>query len=149
MKKLIMLILVVASPILHASDFEHKIEIKQGLVKFDKNQFELIYENDEYNFYFRKNLVKIDSEEYAVHTMVEYKSPNGVEYPEYNISVKKIYNFGILNCKQKSIDLLTDVFTDNEEVVVFIANYDFGIFRSELASPNTARNAVYNKVCVK
>ncbi len=81
--------------------------------------------------------------------MVEYKSPNGVEYPEYNISVKKIYNFGILNCKQKSIDLLTDVFTDNEEVVVFIANYDFGIFRSELASPNTARNAVYNKVCVK
>ncbi len=149
MKKLIMLLLVVASSILHASDFEHKIEIKQGLVKFDKNQFELIYENDEYNFYFRKNLVKIDSEEYAVHTMVEYKSPNGVEYPEYNISVKKIYNFGILNCKQKSIDLLTDVFTDNEEVVVFIANYDFGIFRSELASPNTARNAVYNKVCVK
>lgn len=149
MKKFIMLLLVAVSPILYASDFEHKIEIKQGLVKFDKNEFELIYENDEYNFYFRKNLVKIDSTDYAVHTMVEYKSPNGVEYPEYNITVKKIYNFGILNCKQKSIDLLTDIFTNSEEVIVFIANYNFGIFRSELSSPNTARNAVYNKVCVK
>lgn len=148
MKKLIMLLLVVPS-ILYASDFEHKIEVKQGLVKFDKNQFELIYENDEYNFYFRKNLVRVDLDEYAVHTMVEYKLPNGVEYPEYKISVKKIYNFGIVNCKQKSIDLLTDIFTNNEEVIVFIANYNFGIFRSELSSPNTARNAVYNKVCVK
>lgn len=148
MKKLFMLLLVVPL-ILHASDLEHKIEIKQGLVKFDKNEFELIYENDEYNFYFRKNLVKIDSDGYAVHTMVEYKSPNGAEYPEYNITVKKIYNFGIVNCKQKSIDLLTDVFTNSEEVIVFIANYNFGIFRSELSSPNTARNAVYKKVCVK
>lgn len=149
MKKLIMLLLIAVSPILYASDFEHKIEIKKGLVKFDKNEFELIYENDEYNFYFRKNLVKVDSDEYAVHTMVEYKSPNGVEYSEYNITVKKIYNFGIVNCKQKSIDLLTDIFTNPEEVIVFIANYNFGIFRSELVSPNTARNAVYNKVCVK
>lgn len=143
MRKLLAILLVGLTPLLHASDTPNG-DFIESISKYEK-----IYENDVYNFYIREGVYQIAPEQYLVHTMVEYILVDGIEYAQLGYSVKRIYNYGMLDCNLRVFNLFSDVFTDSDNIVVYSETYEMDEFKSELMTPNTARNAVYNKVCIE
>ena len=143
MKKLLAVLLVGLTPYLGASDTSNGNYIE------DISKYEKIYQNDVYHFYIRNGVLKVGPEQYLVHTMVEYIMPDGLEYAELGYSVKRIYNYGMLDCDLRVFNLFSDVFTNEKNEVVYSESYEMDEFKSELMTPNTARNAVYKKVCIE
>lgn len=143
MKKILAVLLVGLTPFLGASDTANGNYIE------DISKYEKIYQNDVYNFYIRSGELKVGPEQYLIHTMVEYITPDGLEYAELGYSVKRIYNYGMLDCDLRVMNLFSDVFTNEKNEVVYSESYEIGEFKSELMTPNTARNAVYKKVCIE
>jgi hypothetical protein len=144
MRKIIAVFMLGLSPFLAASD----LKIENGRVIQEPSNYEKTYESDVYHFYIRKDIQQVGSKKYLVHTMVEYVLPDGIEYAELGYSVKRIYNYGMLDCNRRVFTLVSDIFTDETNKIVYSENYELGEFVAELTNPNTARHTVYKKVCV-
>jgi hypothetical protein len=144
MRKLIAIFMLGLSPFLAASD----LKIENGRVVQELSNYEKTYESDVYHFYIRTDIKQIGSNQFLVHTMVEYVLPDGVEYAELGYSVKRIYNYGMLDCNRRVFNLVSDIFTDETNKIVYSEVYELGEFVAELMNTNTARYTVYKKVCV-
>lgn len=147
MKKLLALLMLSLSPILSASEFPQQLRIEENIVTHSLLEYEKSYENDVYNFYIRNDVRKIGPKQFLVHTMVEYKIVDGIEYAALGYTVKRIFNYGMLDCEQRAFSVTSDIYVDTINKIVYREDYELGEFVSELMTPNTARNSVYKKVC--
>ena len=143
MRKLIAIFMLGLSPFLAASD----LKIENSRVVQELSNYEKTYESDVYHFYIRKDIKQIGPKQFLVHTMVEYVLVDGIEYAEFGYSVKRIYNYGMLDCDRRVFNLVSDIFTDETNKIVYSEVYELGEFVAELTTANTARHTVYKKVC--
>lgn len=147
MKKILAFLMLSLSPILSASEFPQQLLIEKNIVTHSLSEYEKSYENDVYNFYIRNDVLKVGPKQFLVHTMVEYKLVDGIEYAELGYAVKRIFNYGMLDCEQRAFSLTSDIYVDSNNKIVYSEDYELGEFVSELLTPDTARNSVYKKVC--
>ena len=147
MKKLIAILLLGLSPLLLASDFGQHLLIENNFVIHPITEYEKTHTNDVYHFYIRNDIKQVGPKQFLVHTMVEYILEDGIKYAELGYSIKRIYNYGMLDCDLKAFSLTSDVYVDEKNKIVYSESYELGEFVAELTTPNTARNSVYKKVC--
>lgn len=68
-------------------------------------------------------------------------------FPTIQAPVRKIYSYGILNCKDSSLYLLGDFFIDAQDTIVYSQKHEFGTYITDMSVPNSVRNDIYNVVC--
>lgn len=148
MKKIFVLCMLVLSPFLAANELEPNLTIRDNTVIYDLQDYQKTYKSDVYHFYIRNDINQVGPNQYLVHTMVEYVMIDGMSYADLGYSVKRIFNYGVLDCQLKAFSLTSDIYVDADNKIVYSESYNLGEFVSELMTPDTARNSVYNKVCV-
>lgn len=149
MKKILATILVAFCPIITANEYPHNYTIIDNTqVLYVESEWELIYNIDAYKFYIRKDTKQIDKGVYAIHTLLEYNLVNGVTYESLKVPVKRVFTHGVIECEYNVFNLLTDIYTDKNNIILYSAEHEVGEYKSELKTKNTARNTVYNKVCI-
>ena len=102
-------------------------------------------ETSSYTLFVEKGMIGHKDETVEFHSYMEYKKP--YKYDAIEQKIKRIYNYGILNCSQAKLYLLVDLYTDEQDIIRYRAGFDFGQYVSDLDEPNTARNDVYNLIC--
>ena len=123
------------------------VEIQNGPTKipFIQDEWVLGTERAEWSLYVERGMLEEHKQMYEFHAATVYKKPF------YNNAVKTevsiIYTYGVLNCKDAQLFILSEWFVDPDETIVFRSSHEFGQYTIEMLTPNTARNDVYNQVC--
>ncbi len=107
-----------------------------------------IYLSDEGPYFFYvNNYGYITNEEglYKVHSLVILKELR--DFPPIANKVKKVYTYGLMSCKNKIFYLLNSFYVSETDKIIYAHNYPPGEYKVEVATPNTARNLSYKKVC--
>jgi hypothetical protein len=145
-KKLIFVLALISTPILAATEFRLKFT-DPTQIEFNAEDWVKVSREDVYDLYISKDAVSSNQSKVKVHSMVIFHEPKGRELSGVLAPVKKIYSFGMMDCKEAILYLVTDLFVDVNEQVIYMQNHDFGDYRVDLKEPNTARNAAFLKVC--
>lgn len=100
-----------------------------------------------FDLYIDKYMLDQVKENYTLHGVTVYKDGEEQKFDGLDISVKKIYTYGHLVCKEKVLYVLNQWYTTDKGVVVYSQAYQFGEFVSDMNDPNTTRNLVYISLC--
>lgn len=100
-----------------------------------------------YELYVNKTSVESKEGIVPIHTVVEFYPPNGVTLEQLSVLVKRIYSYGLMECKNGIFHLLNDWFVDKNNQVVYIQSHDFGAYEVDVRAKNTPRNDLYLLVC--
>lgn len=152
MKKLLSIILF----FLAASSFAQHTEYSLTFIR-DKNG-QLIILDDErdwkhvgsaaiFDLYIDKYMLSQIKDNYMLHGVTVYKPGEEQKFDGLPFSVKKIYTYGHLICKERILYVINQWYTTDKGVVVYSQNYNYGEFVSDMNDPNTTRNNVYKLLC--
>jgi hypothetical protein len=122
-------------------------EVGNQLMDFDQSEWQLVSDEPTYTFWVNKtaHVSKDKDELFEVYTMTWYKE-YGI-FPAIQRPVKKIYTRGVIGCSDQKISLLANVYAMDTEEIVFIQQMQFEEYVIEVATPGTARNKLYLRVC--
>jgi hypothetical protein len=146
MKNLLVFLMLMFSLPLNARE-EFKLNITENR-EIIYSQEDWVYLSDEGSYLFYVNnygFTMTDEGLYKVHSLVSFKEPR--DLTPLVKSVKQIYSFGIMSCKNKLFYLFNSFFVDKNNNIVFAQDYPPSEYIVEVSTPNTARNLSYKKVC--
>jgi len=148
MKSTIALLVFLFSVTANANE-EFKLKFSDPTqIEFNVTDWEPISVEGTYDFYLAKNFIS-DNGMVKIHSLVDFHKIQENSNSTVMRYVKRIFSFGIIDCKNGVLYLLGDFFTNETNQVVYIQNHDFGEYRVELLTPNTPRNKAYIRVCGK
>jgi hypothetical protein len=115
-------------------------------VIYDANDWTFVQSQDNFDLYLNKGeLEKSSDGSYLIHTMTVFKE--GRKYEQIDTVITNIFSYGILECSSAKFYLLGNIFTDATYKSSWIQTFDRGAYISHMETKNTAREAVYYKVC--
>jgi hypothetical protein len=151
MKKILFIILLAAASLAFAAT-EFKLHfIEEGndtIVAFTETDWEYIAQEDPYQLFLNKGgFNKIENGMLKMHSMIVFDKAR--EYTNISVPVKKIYSYGLVDCENAKLYLITDFFTDANDKIVWVQRHAMGSFITNLDVPNTPRGQVFIKMCGK
>lgn len=151
MKKILAIILLAAVSLAFAATEFRLHFIEEGndtFVAFAETNWEYIAKEDPYQLSLNKGgFNKNENNMLKMHSMIVFDSPR--EYKNISVPVKKIYSYGLVDCENAKLYLITDFFTDANEKLVWVQRHAMGSFVTDLDAPNTPRGLVFIKMCGK
>lgn len=142
--KYILFSLLVFSPALAKEDFSLRFKNENEVI-YTPSDWVKISEEGAFDFYVSKVTPKIDHTHHRVFSLVEFAEPR--KYQSLNSPVKRIFSFGIMDCENAVFYLLTDIYTDSNNNIIFVADYKSNPEVVEVSTPDTPRNKAFIKVC--
>jgi hypothetical protein len=114
------------------------------IIKFNEKEWEFVARDEDWSMY----LARGETDNYKglpyLHTMVIYNEPKKSDLTEEPI--KKIFNFGLVDCGNERIFLLRDFFTTADNKIIWISKYELGEFTTDVPE-GSPRAKVYKLLC--
>lgn len=148
MKKIFgILLLLMVSIAIAEEDF--RLIIKDNiLVEINKSDWSYLSNEGTYDFFITKNSKHTGNGFHKVHTMVEFKEKDGRLYDNLQAPVKRIISYGYMSCEEHVFYLIGQLYLEVNDKIIYAEEHQFGTYRIEVTSPNTARNKAFAKVCI-
>ena len=123
------------------TDVEH-----DKYVIYDASDWAFVKSQENFDLYLNKGeLEKTSDGSYLIHTMTFFK--DGIKYEQIDTVITNIFSYGVLECSSAKFYLLGNIFTDATYKSSWIQTFDHGAYVSHMETKNTAREAIYYKVC--
>lgn len=131
-----------------AQDFSITFE-NQDKIKHNSNDWEISARTTQFELYINKYSIATKEKVPAIYSLVEFYDPNGTKFEAFPTPVKKIYTYGIMECKNGIFHLLTSWYVDKNDKIIFKQMHEFGTYEVEVLTKNTPRNDLFLLVCSK
>lgn len=100
-----------------------------------------------YNLYVSKDAIAAGETRVPLHSKVEFLEKDGFKFDALQQPIKRIFSFGIIDCENAALYLITDFFVDSNNKIVHMQEHEPGDYIVEMLTPNTPRNSLYKAVC--
>ena len=153
MTRLITLVMLVALSLPASAkqkDFNlniQRLDNGKETIHYKPTDWEFVTESTTYKVNVEKGALRTDQDSVEFHSVTIFNEP--FFYDSVGSLVDKIYTYGILSCKEKTLFVFNEMFVDPKEIIVFNSIHEYGSFVVELESPNTMRNDILKAVCNK
>ncbi len=130
---------------------EYKLDIvpipntDDELIVHNPQDWEFVDKSADYKVYVEKGMLGYKNEMFEFHAVTEYDVPAPMSFTD--IPIKRIYSYGVLNCKEANLYLLIDLYVDVHNKIIMRQYHEFGSYVSNMNNPNTIRYNVYNLLC--
>lgn len=118
-------------------------------INHNSNDWIVAATTSKYELYVNKTSVSSAEETVSIHTVVEFYPPSGVTMAQLNVPVKRIYSYGVLECRKGIFHLLNDWFVDKNNQVIYNQSHELGTYDVDMRPKNTPRNDLLLLVCNK
>jgi hypothetical protein len=150
MKYLIAIMLIFVSLTSNAEPF--KLEVvpngNSNYVIYDPNDWIFITSEDQYHVYLAKGEKAVSENGWIFITgMTVLDKP--MKYDFMIKPITSIFSYGAIDCQNKKLYLLGDLFSSHDHEVQYIQYHEIGNYISNLDIEGTARNEVWKVVCNK
>lgn len=147
MKKLAALFLMLIATLSYAANsFQLKYTQDGGNITILDNSEDWIqvYESSKMIVYVNQGGFLELNEYRVMHSKISYKKPEEFMNGQ---SIHHIYSYGMIECKKGHLNLIGDLYTDENFQMIYKKDFQFGEFVADLTQPGTAANAVYGVIC--
>lgn len=121
----------------------------QDKIKYDAKDWEIAARTSQFELYINKYSIATTEKVPAIYSLVEFYGTNGAKFEAFPTPVKKIYTYGIMECKNGIFHLLTSWYVDKNDKIIFKQMHEFGTYEVEVLTKNTPRNDLFLLVCSK
>lgn len=148
MKKLILVVMALLSFNSYSKDFEVEIDNTKTppVVKYVPNDWVYLAHENDYSFYINNGGFQKHSDLIVIYTLVTFDKPRQIQGTD--ITIDKIYSFGLLDCNNALFSLLGELYVDVNGVIHQNSLYEEGQYVVKMNSPDTARQQAYLSACV-
>ena len=122
---------------------------KEKFIKYNSNDWQLAAQTTQFDLYINKLSIATIDKVPAIHSLVEFYDPNGVKFEAFPTPIKRIYTYGVLECKNGLFHLLTSWYVDKNDEIIFTQIHEYGTYEVEVLTKNTPRNDLFLLVCSK
>jgi hypothetical protein len=128
----------------NSTDFQFRFNDTTTHILYDDKEWEYLAKEGSYSLWLAKQTFgKEDVHE--IHTMVVFEDDG---FPMNNVGVvKRIFTYGMMSCELSQFSLMAEFYSDKEHKILFASTHQLGEYVASLAEKNTARNAVWARVC--
>ena len=98
-----------------------------------------------YTVFVDKSIVSSKQKNVEFHAITEFDDLQ--TYSQLPFQIKRIYSYGVLSCEQEKLYLVSDLFTDKDNVIRYAQSHEFGTYVTNLDVKNSIARDVYNVVC--
>lgn len=116
-------------------------------INHNNNDWVVAATTSTYELYVNKSSISSKESVVTIHTIVEFYPPNGVNMEQLILPIKRIYSYGLIECKNGIFHLMNDWFVDKNNQVVYIQSHELGTYEVDVRAKNTPRNDLYLLVC--
>ena len=147
MKRLYTILLLLLANIAYAEPFRLMVVPtgNEQVVSFNENDWKFIAKESNYDLYIAKGEIENNNGLLMIQTNTTFEELVTYNYMEK--PVRRIFSYGALDCKNKKLYLLGDMFTAEDHTVQYIQYHQMGSWISELNKEGTARHVVWKTVC--
>lgn len=145
MKKIILSFIFLCSNCL-AGEFSLNFE-KEKLIKYKQEDWVNVAQTTQFELSVNKDSVSTKEKTPEIYSLVEFHNPEGVKIESLPTKIKKIYTYGIIECKNGIFHLLNSWYVDKNDEIIFAEINDFGTYDVEMLTKNTPRNDLFLMVC--
>lgn len=150
MKKLIIALCCLMMSIAIAEPFKLEVVPANGenIVIYKPEEWQFVTREKNYNIYLAKGeMPQTDNGWPLIQTVTEFDEPQTYNFMDKKVT--RIFSYGAIDCENKRLYLLGDMFTSEELFVQYVQYHDIGTYISFLHIEGTARNEVWKVVCSK
>lgn len=146
MKK-IFTVLLLLSGLAYAEPFRLMVTPVGGdqIVSFNQDDWQFVAKESNYDVYIAKGELENKNGLLMIQSNTTFEDL--VTYNFMEKPVRRIFSYGALDCKNKKLYLLGDMFVAEDHTVQYLQYHQMGDWISELDKEGTARNAVWKKIC--
>jgi len=149
MKKILAVILLLVTTTVLAASFRFNFIPGESdgdySLAHDDRQWELIAHDDKYDLYVNKGGFEVTDNYLRMHSMIVFHKDEQVSF--ITTPVRKIYSYGLVDCKNKALFLLSDFFTDSNHIVVWQQSHEMGSYITNLDGVGTPKYNMLIKLC--
>lgn len=149
MKKILAVILLLVTTTVLAAGFRFNFIPGDGdgvySVAHDDLQWEMVAHDEKYDLYVNKGGFEVVDKYLRMHSMIVFHKDEQVSV--ITEPVKKIYSYGLVDCKNSVLFLISDFFTDSNNKVVWQQAHEMGSYITGLNDPGTPKYNVLVKMC--
>ena len=148
MKKLLLIVMAILSFNSYSREFEVEIDNTKTppVVKYVPNDWVFLKHESDYSFYINNGGFQTYSDLLIIYTLVSFDKPREIEGT--NITIDKIYSFGLLDCNKALFSLVGEMYVDSTGTIHQNTLYEEGQYVVKMDSPDTARKEAYLSACV-
>lgn len=118
---------------------------KEQVVSFNENDWKFVAKESNYDVYIAKGEIENSNGLLMIQSNTTFEDLVTYNYMEK--PVKRIFSYGALDCGNKKLYLLGDMFVAEDNTVQYLQYHQMGTWISELDKEGTARNAVWKMIC--
>ncbi len=116
-------------------------------INHDFNDWVTAAATTQYELQVNKTSIASGESVVSIHTVTEFYPPDGIAIQQLNVPIKRIYSYGIMECKNSIFHLLNDWFVDKTGQIVYSQSYEIGSYEVDLSAKNTPRNDLFLLIC--
>ncbi len=147
MKKILTAVLLCAAAICSANDDFELDFTATNFILHHPEDWNLVSSTSNFNFLVNQSAVGNTAQVVRVFSMVEFKNPNGFKYDIIDEPVHRIYTFGIIECHNGIMNLLSSWYVDKHNHIVYTEINQPDTYLVELKTKNTSRHDLFLLVC--
>ena len=146
MKKIFTLLLLITG-LAYAEPFKLMITPmgNEQVVSFNEKDWQFVAKESNYDVYIAKGELENNNGLLMITSNTTFEDIVTYNYMEK--PVRRIFSYGALDCQNKKLYLLGDMFVAEDNTVQYLQYHQMGTWISELDKEGTARNAVWQMVC--
>lgn len=146
MRIIFLLIALTFSTIATAVDFELKTD-NTGVITHESSDWVLTSKAANFDLYVNHSAIGSTERVTAIYSVVEFHQPGGFRFEALPVPVKRIYSFGLLECKNGIMNLLASWYVDTNNKIVYNQSHSLDSYLVDMREKNTSRNDLFRVVC--
>ena len=148
MKTFIALLCSLVITLANAEPFKLEVVPANGenIVMYKPSDWQFVTKEKNYNIYISVGERPVAENGWPIiQTITEFDEPQTYNFMERQVT--RIFSYGAIDCENKRLYLLGDMFTSEELFVQYVQYHEMGSYISFLHIEGTARNEIYKVVC--
>lgn len=116
-------------------------------VTYNSTDWLFVADTPTYNVFVEKNALSTNEDTVDFHSITYFKEPqrfDGLYEP-----VDKIYSYGIMDCNNSLLYIISELYVNVDQTVIFSDNFDPGSRMINMNDPGTIRYDILQPVCNK
>ena len=148
MKKFLLIALFLFFSVARADGYNLTFTDDKHIV-YNDTVWQLAAQTNLYNLFVHKKSLNTSESVVEMTSMLIFHDPNGYKYNAIPDSALRIYTYGIIECRNGLLNLLTSWYVDKTERIIYTEIHAIDSYLVDLRESNTPRNDLFRLVCTK
>ncbi len=145
MKKFLLFLLLVA-PVAIAENFLLNFT-DESHIQFDQTVWQQAAHTNNYGLFVHKKSLNTHELTLEMTSLVEFHKPGGFKFELFPVPVKRIYTYGIIECKNGVFNVLNSWYVDSSDKIVYTETHSLDSYIVDMTEQNTPRNDLFRMTC--